>query len=145
MTSHRALALGVLATVLAGCSAAEMPGSGQAVRITYECDAGKGFVADFQRGAQHVDVQADSGTLKLDQVPSLSGDYRYSDGSSTLQAHNRWAVLETPGAEYTNCIPQNWEESVPGIVEGTPPMEEGTPMEEDVNQTPMGETPAPTQ
>jgi membrane-bound inhibitor of C-type lysozyme len=99
-------ALAVLA-MLAAC-ALERP---RVVRVTYECDQGRGFVARYERPGQVILELAD-GERVLPEVAAISGT-RFSDGTHELRLSGRSASLHGTAATYSNCVARDWQESEP--------------------------------
>lgn len=93
--------------LLAGC-ALERPG---VVRVTYDCDQGRGFVARYERDGQ-VTLELGEGERVLPEVAAMAGT-RYDDGTYELRFDGRTATLRGTDATYSNCVARDWQESEP--------------------------------
>lgn len=94
--------------VLAGCALEQPPG---VVRVTYDCDQDRSFVARYERDGQ-VTLELGEGERVLPEVAAIAGT-RYDDGTYELRLHGRTATLQGTAATYGNCIARDWEEAEP--------------------------------
>jgi membrane-bound inhibitor of C-type lysozyme len=95
--------------LLAGCALERPPG---VVRVTYDCDQGRGFVARYERDGQAI-VELGDGELVLPEVAAIAGT-RYDDGTHELRLTGRNATLHGTATTYSNCVARDWQESEPG-------------------------------
>jgi membrane-bound inhibitor of C-type lysozyme len=65
-------------------------------QLTFQCECGKNFTAEFQDGGKSVLVNLDACAYKLPQVLSGSGA-RYSDGHLTVWFKGNGAFVEKEG------------------------------------------------
>lgn len=71
----------------------------------YECDAGKGFFAEF-RSDRTIEATFGSKTLVLPQVEAASGA-RYSDGNVTISTRGDEAFVDVSDKRlFSNCVAQ---------------------------------------
>lgn len=94
--------------LMAGCTLESPPG---VVRVTYECDQGRSFVARYERDGQVI-LELDEEERVLPEVAAIAGT-RYDDGTYELRLHGRTATLQGTAATYGNCIARDWEEAEP--------------------------------
>ncbi len=89
----------LILTIGFGCSSGKAFKSG----ITYACDEGRSFVAEFYEKVDIVFLMTPGKTFSLHRMPSASGA-KYSDGNTTLWIKGDTAFVETNGrAEFKNC------------------------------------------
>ncbi|HEY9661008.1 MAG TPA: MliC family protein, partial [Allocoleopsis sp.] len=82
-----------------------LPGQAQANTVTYRCDGGRTFEAEFNQESAQLRFGGDQ-VLDLSQVRSASGA-RYSDGETTLFIKGKDAFIQTNDTvTYDNCIAQ---------------------------------------
>jgi membrane-bound inhibitor of C-type lysozyme len=94
--------------VLAACALERPP---RVVRVTYECDQGRGFVARYERRGQVI-LEFDDGERVLPEVAAISGT-RFDDGTHELRLQGRHATLRGTAATYSNCVARDWQEHEP--------------------------------
>jgi membrane-bound inhibitor of C-type lysozyme len=94
--------------LLAGCALEQAPG---VVRVTYDCDLGRGFVARYERDGQVV-LELSEGERLLPEVAAIDGT-RYDDGTYELRLQGRTATLQGTASTYSNCVVRDWQESEP--------------------------------
>jgi hypothetical protein len=95
--------------LLAACALERAPGL---VRVTYDCDQGRGFAARYERDGQVI-VELGDREWVLPEVSAIAGT-RYGDGTRELRLTGRNATLHGTAATYSNCIARDWQESEPG-------------------------------
>jgi membrane-bound inhibitor of C-type lysozyme len=100
-------AMAVLGLV-AGCALGQPPGT---VRVTYDCDDGRGFAALYERDGQVI-LELDEEERVLPEVAALAGT-RYDDGTYELRLEGRAATLRGTAATYSNCIARDWQKVEP--------------------------------
>jgi membrane-bound inhibitor of C-type lysozyme len=101
-------AIAVLA-VLAACVPERPPA---VVRVTYECDQGRSFVARYERDGQVI-VELGEEERVLPEVAAIAGT-RYDDGTYELRLQGRNATLHGTAATYSNCVARDWQRSERG-------------------------------
>lgn len=94
--------------LLAGCALEQPPG---VVRVTYDCDGGRSFVARYERVGQVI-LELSDGERVLPEVAAIAGA-RYDDGDYELQLDGRHATLRGTAATYSNCVARDWQEAQP--------------------------------
>jgi membrane-bound inhibitor of C-type lysozyme len=94
--------------LLVACALERPPG---VVRVTYDCDQGRGFVARYERDGQVV-LELSEGERLLSEVAAIDGS-RYDDGTYELRLHGRTATLQGTASTYSNCAVRDWQESEP--------------------------------
>ena len=102
-TNYRLVCLGMfllmLTTVFACSSGKPLFKSG----ISYNCDEGRSFVAEFYENVDIVFVITRGKTFYLHRMSSTSG-IKYSDGNTTFWIKGDTAYVETDGrTEFKNC------------------------------------------
>jgi membrane-bound inhibitor of C-type lysozyme len=100
-------AMAVLA-LLAGCALERPPG---VVRVTYDCDQDRGFVARYERRGQVI-LELGDGERVLPEVAAIAGT-RFDDGTYELRLEGRHATLRGTAVTYSNCVARDWQESEP--------------------------------
>jgi membrane-bound inhibitor of C-type lysozyme len=103
--------LALLATAVAACAVDDVPGSGDQIAGTYQCDDGKTFAFTTMRGSEQLTLEIAGQSYQLGQVPGLSGTTRFSDGTLSVwtQGDARNAVLEGTAEPFSNCKAVDWE------------------------------------
>ena len=101
-------AMAVLA-VLAACALERPPG---VVRVTYECDQGRSFVARYERDGQVI-IEIGEAERVLPEVAAIAGT-RFDDGTYELRLQGRHATLHGTAATYSNCVARDWQRSERG-------------------------------
>ncbi len=82
-----------------GCSSGKAFKSG----ITYQCDDGRSFVAEFYDKVDIAFLTTRGKTFSLHHMPSTAG-VKYSDGNTTLWIKGDTVSVETDGRiEFKNC------------------------------------------
>lgn len=101
----------LLATALAACTAADVPGTRDEIAGTYTCDQDRTFSFKTTRGADFITVELGGQSHRLDQVPGLSGNTTFSDGTLTVWTRDdgRFATVEGTAEPYDNCEASEWE------------------------------------
>lgn len=94
--------------LLAGCALEQPRG---VVRVTYDCDGGRSFVARYERVGQVI-LELGEGERVLPEVAAMAGT-RYDDGTYELRFDGRTATLRGTDATYSNCVARDWQESEP--------------------------------
>lgn len=83
-----------------------LPVQAQQQIYTYQCDAEKGFQAEFSQEFAKLTLSGQDETLILPQVVSASG-VSYSDGRTMLFTKGEEAFIEVEGEmAYQNCLAQ---------------------------------------
>jgi membrane-bound inhibitor of C-type lysozyme len=85
--------------LLVGCALERPPG---VVRVTYDCDQGRSFVARYERDGQVI-VELGDREWVLPEVSAIAGA-RYDDGTRELRLNGRNATLRGTAASYSNCV-----------------------------------------
>lgn len=79
--------------------------------VTYRCDEGKGFTAEY-RDNETVRATFGSKVLELPQVPAASGT-QYSDGSVTVFSKGNTAFVDVGDKRlFDNCVATG---TIPGL------------------------------
>jgi membrane-bound inhibitor of C-type lysozyme len=94
--------------MLAACALERAP---RVVRVTYDCDQGRGFVARYERDGEVI-LELDDGERVLPEVSAIAGT-RFRNGIYELRLQGRQATLHGTAATYTNCVARDWQESEP--------------------------------
>ena len=94
--------------MLAGCALEPTP---SVVRVTYDCDQGRDFVARYEREGQVI-LELGEGERLLPEVAAIDGT-RYADDTYELRLHGRTATLQGTASTYSNCVVRDWQESEP--------------------------------
>ena len=90
---ERGYAATAVLALLAGCAPERPPG---VVRITYDCDQGRGFVARYERHDQVI-LEVGDRQWVLPEVAAISG-VRYDDGTRQFRLIGRSATLQGTAA-----------------------------------------------
>lgn len=97
-----------------------LPGQAQANTVTYRCDGGSTFEAEFNQESARLRLDRNQ-TLDLSQIRSASGA-RYSDGETTLFIKGKGAFIQVNGTvTYDNCVAQTETDTAPQQVMVPPP------------------------
>jgi membrane-bound inhibitor of C-type lysozyme len=98
--------LSVIALV-AACALERPP---QTVRISYECNDDRWFVAHFER-SDEVTLELDGAEYLLPQASACYGR-RFDDGTRRFEQRGRFAILSGTEETYVNCVARDWQETL---------------------------------
>jgi membrane-bound inhibitor of C-type lysozyme len=97
------IGLGVSLLAMLPIAIATGAGQAQAEKVTYRCENGKSFIAEYSSKDVRITFLPDGNQLTLPQVVSGSG-IRYTDGKATLVSKGANAVISYKDELTFNCV-----------------------------------------